>query len=96
MWVEDGGHLIVCAGGVIDEFRSSPLGPLYTNRFGLQDGTASARDLSALQDFVRGAVQLQTNRRVVPVARVGTDQAKVIVSSLEGPLVTRRSEGHGT
>ncbi|MBL8820200.1 MAG: hypothetical protein JNL58_29525 [Planctomyces sp.] len=94
-YVERGGHLIISAGAAVAPLRTSELGDWMVDRFQLQEGTGSARDLSAMQDFVRGAVQLQTNRRIVPVARVGSDQVRVIVSSLEGPIVARRSEGAG-
>ncbi len=94
-WVLTGGHLLVSCGATADQLLATPLGEWLQPQFGISPGVNRVVDLSPLQNFVPGAVQLQTNRFRVPTCRVSADAAKVVVGSLDGPMITRRAVGTG-
>jgi hypothetical protein len=63
--------------------------------FGIQPDLIHSQDLSAIQNFVAGASQLQTNRQIVSIVRMASDRARMIVGSINGPLISRISAGAG-
>jgi hypothetical protein len=97
-WVLSGGHLIVSSGQSHAALLQSEPGHWIQSLFGLLDGDAGQQrvlDLSPLQAWVPGATSLQTNRQTVTLTRIPSDQARVVVGSLSGPLIARRSAGAG-
>lgn len=96
-WVLAGGHLIVSCGAQADALLSSPVGRWIQPKFGIpQSGnTLQTLDLTAIQNFVLGAVALQTNRNPVTVLRMQAPQPKVLVKSLSDPLISRTTAGAG-
>ena len=94
-WVMSGGHLIVSGGDSLPGLLSSATGPWLKSLFGIQDQLIRSQDLSALQNFVIGANQLQTNRKDVSIIRVSSKQSAAIVDSINGPLVSRNTAGGG-
>ena len=94
-WVMAGGQLIVSGGDSLPEMLSSPTGPWLKSLFGIQDNVIRSQDLSALQNFVIGANQLQTNRKDVSIIRVSSKQSAAIVDSINGPIISRNTAGVG-
>lgn len=94
-WVMAGGHLIVSGGDSLPGLLSSSTGPWLKSLFGIQDELIRSQDLSALQNFVIGANQLQTNRKDVSIIRVSSRQSAAIVDSINGPIVSRNTAGVG-
>lgn len=94
-WIATGGHLILHSGESVSTLLGSPLGKWLQPQFEIDAEPVPIRDLSAIQNFVAGAVQLQTNRRTVNMARMRSSQIRVVVHSLEGPLLAHRSIGNG-
>ena len=94
-WVLTGGHLLVSCGATADQLLATPLGEWLQPQFRISPGVNRVVDLSPLQNFVPGAVQLQTNRFRVPMCRVLADTARVVIGSLDGPMISRRAVGTG-
>jgi hypothetical protein len=94
-WVLTGGNLMVSCGEKLPLLLSSPVGQWLQPVFGIDQSLLASKDLTALQNFVSGASQLQTNRYDVPVIRLSSDQPRVIVNSINGPLISRVSSGAG-
>lgn len=94
-WVLTGGHLQVSCGRRLPELMSTPIGSWIQLHFGLTTELTESQDLTALQNFVPGASQLQTNRENVAILQVVSPQARVIVDSINGPLISRVSGGAG-
>lgn len=90
-----GGHLLVSCGEQLPQLLSSPIGPWLQREFGIATELVSSPELLALQNYVPGAGVLQTNREAVKVVRLTSDQSRTIVTSINGPLVSRRSVGAG-
>ena len=94
-WVMTGGHLLVSCGERLPQLLSSSAGPWLQQQFGIASELISSRELSSLQTFVAGAGVLQTNREVVKIVRMASDQSRVVVNAINGPLIARRSIGAG-
>ncbi|MFM7057636.1 MAG: hypothetical protein ACKO2P_12020 [Planctomycetota bacterium] len=96
-WVLAGGHLIVSCGSQADALLQSPIGRWIQPKFGIPQAgnTLQTLDLTAIQNFVVGAVALQTNRNPVTVLRMSAPQPKVLVRSLSDPLISRTTAGAG-
>lgn len=94
-WVLMGGQLLVSCGANLPQLLVSPMGEWLTPEFGIQQQLLQTQDLTALQNYVSGASQLQTNRQPVPVVRVSSEQPRILVDSINGPLVSRLSKGAG-
>lgn len=94
-WVMAGGHLIVSGGDSLPKLLSSSAGPWIKSLFGLQEQLVRSQDLSALQNFVIGANQLQTNRKDVSIIQVSSKQPDAVVDSINGPLISRNTAGAG-
>ncbi len=94
-WVLTGGNLLISCGENLPQFLATPVGQWLQPVFGIDQNLLASQDLSALQNYVSGASQLQTNRYDVPIARLGSDQTRVVVNSINGPLITRISSGAG-
>ena len=94
-WVVTGGHLLVSCGENLTGLLASPVGRWLQPRFGIQDGLLSSQDLTALQNYVAGASQLQTNRQNVSIVQMNSDQTRTVVNSINGPLISRLSMGAG-
>lgn len=94
-WVLTGGNLLVSCGERLPQFLGSPLGQWLQPAFGIDQNLLASQDLTALQNFVSGASQLQTNRYDVPIVRLLGDQPRIIVNSINGPLISRISSGAG-
>ena len=94
-WVLTGGNLIVSCGENLPQLLATPLGQWLQPVFGVDQNLLASQDLSALQNYVSGASQLQTNRYDVPIVRLGSDQTRVVVNSINGPLMARISSGAG-
>lgn len=97
-WVYTGGHLIVSSGATINELQETPLGQWLNGSFDFADQPQDIRRFSSLEGYVSGASRIQTslqNRSAWPVARMQSDQVAVVVDSIDGPLIGRRSIGGG-
>jgi hypothetical protein len=94
-WTTTGGQLIVSCGDNLAQLLSSPVGNWLQPEFGIQSEPIRSQDLTALQNFVSGASQLQTNRQSVPIVRLESEQPRVVVNSINGPLISRVSTGAG-
>ena len=94
-WVVTGGHLILSCGENLPQLLESPVGAWLKPEFGIQPDLIRSQDLSAIQNFVAGASQLQTNRQNVSIVRMASDKARVVVGSINGPLISRISAGAG-
>ena len=94
-WVVTGGQLIVSSGERLSQLLQSPVGKWLQPEFGIQSELLQTQDLTALQNYVPGASQLQTNRQNVPVVRLAAVQPRIVVNSINGPLVSRLSAGAG-
>lgn len=96
-WVLAGGHLVISCGAEADALLRSPVGRWIQSKFDIpQTGnTLQTLDLTAIQNFVLGAVALQTNRNPVTVLRMPSRQAKVLVQSISDPLISRTAAGAG-
>lgn len=94
-WVVTGGQLIVSSGQTLTQFLQSPVGQWLQPEFGIQNELLQTQDLTSLQNYVPGASQLQTNRQNVPVVRIAASQPRIVVNSINGPLVSRLSTGAG-
>ena len=94
-WVLTGGNLLVSCGENLPQFLATPVGQWLQPVFGIDQNLLASQDLTALQNFVSGASQLQTNRYDVPIVRLGSDQPRIVVNSINGPLITRISSGAG-
>ncbi len=94
-WVLTGGDLLVSCGQNLPQFLTSPIGQWLQPVFGIDPNLLASQDLTALQNYVSGASQLQTNRYDVPIVRLGGDQPRIIVNSINGPLISRLSSGAG-
>lgn len=97
-WVYAGGHLIVSSGATVPELRQSKIGGWLDTHFEFGSEPQEIRRFSSLEGFVPGASRIQTslqNRSAWPVARLLSDQVAVVVDSIDGPLVGRRSIGGG-
>ncbi len=94
-WVLTGGNLLVSCGGNLPQFLASPVGQWLQPVFGIDQNLLASQDLTALQNFVSGASQLQTNRYDVPIVRLSSDQPRIVVNSINGPLISRISSGAG-
>ncbi|MEY3176561.1 MAG: hypothetical protein RLZZ436_4475 [Planctomycetota bacterium] len=96
-WVLAGGHLIVSCAAEADQLLNSPLGRWIQPKFGIPQtaNTLQTLDLTAIQNFVLGAVALQTNRNPVTVLRIPSRQPRILVQSLSDPLISRTAAGAG-
>ena len=94
-WVLTGGDLLVSCGENLPQFLATPVGQWLQPVFGIDQNLLASQDLTALQNFVSGASQLQTNRYDVPIVRLVADQPRIIVNSINGPLISRISSGAG-
>ena len=94
-WVLTGGNLLVSCGENLPQFLTTPVGQWLQPVFGIDQNLLASQDLTALQNYVSGASQLQTNRFDVPIVRLGSDQPRVVVDSINGPLISRLSSGAG-
>lgn len=96
-WVLAGGHLALSCGADADALLASPLGKWIQPKFGIPNTTNTLQtlDLTAIQNYVRGATALQTNRNPVTVLRMPSQQPKILVQSLSDPLISRTSAGTG-
>ena len=96
-WVLSGGHLIVSCGSAAPDLLASPLGAWIQPLFEIpaDNSTRETLDLTPVQNFVIGATALQTNRNPVTVMRLPSFQPKVLVQSLNEPLISRAAAGAG-
>ena len=94
-WVMTGGQLIVSSGETLPQLLQSPVGQWLQPEFGIESELLQTQDLTALQNYVPGASQLQTNRQNVPIVRLAAVQPRIAVNSINGPLVSRLSMGAG-
>lgn len=94
-WIATGGHLLVSCGENLPRLLESPVGSWLQPEFGIQPELIRSQDLSAIQNFVAGASQLQTNRQNVAIVRMASEHARVVVNSINGPLISRISAGAG-
>lgn len=96
-WVLSGGHLVTSCGAEADALLRSPLGRWIQSKFEIPDtgNTLQTLDLTAIQNFVLGAVALQTNRNPVTVLRMPSQQPKILVQSISDPLISRTAAGAG-
>jgi hypothetical protein len=94
-WVQTGGNLIVSCGDQLPELLDSPLGHWLQPEFGIQSEPLRTQELGAIQNFVSGASLLQTNRQNVAIVRMTSDQPRILVNSINGPLISRISAGAG-
>lgn len=94
-WVLTGGTLLVSCGEHLPQFLASPVGQWLQPLFGIDQGLLASKDLTAIQNYVSGASQLQTNRYDVPIVRLSSDQPRIVVNSINGPLISRISSGAG-
>lgn len=94
-WVLTGGRLIVSCGKNLPQLLESPIAAWLVPEFGIERDLLQSQDLSALQNYVSGASQLQTNRYEVPIVRMSSEGPRVVVNSINGPLITRVSVGAG-
>lgn len=96
-WVLAGGHLVTSCGAEADALLRSPVGHWIQPKFDIPEtgNTLQTFDLTAIQNFVLGAVALQTNRNPVTVLRMPSQQPKVLVQSISDPLISRTAAGAG-
>jgi hypothetical protein len=94
-WLQEGGHLIVSSGASVSSLVTTEFGRWLKQQFGLRDTSVEVQDLSALQSLVPGASRLETNRRSVRMAVTESGQPRVLAEALNGPLVSRMSNGAG-
>ncbi len=94
-WVVTGGRLILSCGENLPQLLESPVGLWLQPEFGIQADLIRSQDLSAIQNFVAGASQLQTNRQNVSIVRMASESARISVKSINGPLISRVSFGAG-
>lgn len=94
-WVVTGGQLILSCGENLPQLLESPVGAWLQPEFGIQPDLIRSQDLSAIQNFVAGASLLQTNRQNVAIVRMASNNARVVVGSINGPLISRISAGAG-
>ena len=96
-WVLSGGHLIISCGSRVPELLASPLGQWIQPKFEIpaDNNTLQTLDLTAVQNYVIGATALQTNRNPVTVMRLPSMQPKVLVQSINDPLIARAAAGAG-
>jgi len=94
-WVQTGGNLIVSCGDQLPALLNSPLGQWLQPQFGIQSEPLRTQELGAIQNFVSGASLLQTNRQNVAIVRMTSDQPRILVNSINGPLISRISAGAG-
>ena len=94
-WVTAGGHLIVSCGVNLPELLQSTVGDWLQPIFEIEPTPVFSQDLSALQNFVSGSSQLQTNRKPVAIMKLRSNQAWSVVDSINGPLIQRVSYGAG-
>ncbi len=95
-WVSTGGNLLVSSGASVATLLESPVGRWLQPYFEIASTPGSIRELTVLQNYVTGAKQLQTLSRPVAMSYIRSPQVRVVVNSLEGPLVGRRAVGGGT
>jgi len=96
-WVLSGGHLIISCGSGVSQLVASPLGQWIQPKFEIpsDNNTRQTLDLTAVQNYVIGATALQTNRNPVTVMRLPSYQPKVLVQSINDPLIARVAAGAG-
>jgi hypothetical protein len=94
-WVQTGGNLIVSCGDQLPALLDSPLGRWLQPEFGIQNEPLRTQELGAIQNYVSGASLLQTNRQNVAIVRMTSDQPRILVNSINGPLISRISAGAG-
>lgn len=96
-WVLSGGHLIISCGSGVAELLASPLGQWIQPKFEIpaDNNTLQTLDLTPVQNYVIGATALQTNRNAVTVMRLPSVQPKVLVQSINGPMIARAAAGAG-
>ena len=96
-WTQTGGHLIVSCADGIDELLATPFGQYLDSLFSLSEETriVTDTDLAALQQIVPRATRISTDRRLVMMAQLQSDQPIVMAESGNGPLVVRIGSGGG-
>jgi len=94
-WVVTGGRVILSCGENLPQLLESPVGSWLQPEFGIQQDLIRSQDLSAIQNYVAGASQLQTNRQNVSIVRMASESARIVVRSINGPLISRISCGAG-
>ncbi len=94
-WILTGGNLIVSCGENLSQLLASSIGGWLQPEFGIQPEPMRSQDLSSIRNFVSGSSQLQTNRQNVSILKMVSDQPRVIVNSINGPLISRISVGGG-
>lgn len=92
-WLRRGGHLIVTIATESDEFQRTPWAGLLQGFVEVRERNRT-NDLSGIESYAIHAHKiLGANRTAVTVLK--PQAGRVLVSCLEGPLVTRASFGYG-
>lgn len=92
-WVRSGGHLVLTVGKEGANFSKSPLAAWLPVKI---ERTIQLRDLSPIEAFCRQSARIMSaNDEPVDGSRLSTTDSKVLVSSLDGPLLCRSSYGLG-
>lgn len=101
-WVRLGGHLVVCVGSRVEEYRNSALGEWISRPAGSRpalvpiSGKVQVRDLSGLESFTGTGERIRF--RQTPAARIGPMDdfgGLVLASSLDGPILVRSACAFG-
>ena len=91
-WVEvEGGHLILSVGSQREAFEASWLGKWLQLPI---TGEGQARQLDGLEAFCSRPLPLKL-LQPVPILKLRADDNRVLVQSLDGPLVIQRAQGLG-
>ncbi len=90
-WVLDGGHLVIATGTKGESLGRSLLAKWLPFEV---IGTMRLRDLSALENFAGQTERIEFGR-VVNATRIQSDDAKPLIPTLDGPLLSRAAHGFG-
>jgi len=93
-WVRCGGHLVVSVGNEIEGYQKSPLSNWIPIRVTEQ---SRLRDLSGIESYVgKNAGQIiKRGSRAATAVKMTPSDGTVIVSEIDGPVLTRSSFGFG-
>lgn len=92
-WLRRGGHLVVTIGTDLDAFQRTPWAGLLNEVVEVRERTRT-NDLSGIESYAIHAHKiLGANRTAVTILK--PKEGRVLVSCLDGPLVTRASIGYG-
>ena len=92
-WLRRGGHLVVTIATDPDEFQRTPWAGLLDGIVAVRERTRT-NDLSGIESFAVHAHKiLGANRTSITLLK--PQEGRVLVSCLDGPLVTRASFGYG-